>query len=84
MSEVIYAKSDMYPGMGIQESEFIVKELWWQKRGLSFTKSGYGSKIPTQYMVYHSNRLKRVYIIIYSNSGSLFIMNKGKREYILN
>lgn len=57
-----------------------VKEnlLWWQKRGLSFTATGYGAKIPTSYMVKHENRWKRVYCCIYSNSGTCYILSKGK------
>ena len=53
------------------------KPTWWQDRGLSYTASGYGRKIPTSYMVKHNNRLKRVYCAIFSNSGTLYIINKG-------
>ena len=55
-----------------------IKPLWWQEKGLSYTASGYGRKIPTQYMVYHEKRLKRVYCCIFSNVGTLFIVSKGK------
>jgi hypothetical protein len=55
--------------------ETVEKPLWWQLRGLSYTSTGYGPKIPTSYMVKHNNRMKRVYCRIYSNSGSLFIIN---------
>ena len=57
-----------------------VKEnlLWWQKRGLYFTASGYGKRIPTFYMVKHNNRWKRVYCCIFSNSGTLFIEQNKK------
>ena len=56
--------------------------LWWQKRGLQYTTSGFGRKIPTQYKVRHNNRWKRVYYWILSNSGILFVMNKGKEQTI--
>jgi hypothetical protein len=54
-----------------------VKEslLPWQERGLSYTATGYGSKIPTSYMVKHLGRWRRVYCCIYSNSGTLFLSN---------
>lgn len=41
--------------------------------GLSWTASGYGSKIPTEYMVNVNGKWRRVYCKIYSNSGTLFI-----------
>ena len=49
--------------------------LWWQKRGLMYTATGYGKKIPTEYMVQHNGRWKRVYCHIFSNSGVLYIMH---------
>lgn len=55
-----------------------VKEspLWWQEQGLQFTASGYGSRIPTRYMVRFNGKWRRVYCICYSNSGTLFIGKK--------
>lgn len=55
-----------------------VKEapLWWHKRGLSYTASGYGGRIPTLYMVRHNGKWRRVYCAIYSNVGTTYI---GKR-----
>lgn len=52
------------------------KPLWWQDRGLYYTASGYGSRIPTRYMVNYNKKWRRVYCIIYSNAGSLFIGKK--------
>lgn len=54
--------------------------LWWQLQGLSYTASGYGSRIPTRYMVKFNNRWRRVYCAIYSNNGSLFIGKKFTPE----
>ena len=47
--------------------------LWWQERGLSYTASGYGRKIPTRYMVRLNGKWRRVYCAIFSNSGTLYI-----------
>ncbi len=49
--------------------------LWWHKKGLSFTRSGYGSRIPTPYMVQvpGSPRWRRVYCCIWSNSGTCYV-----------
>lgn len=51
---------------------------WWQKRGLMFTASGYGRKIPTRWKVKVNSRWCRVYCCIYSNSGTCYVMSKGK------
>lgn len=42
-------------------------------RGLTFTATGYGSRIPTRYMVKFNDKWRRVYCRIYSNSGTLYI-----------
>lgn len=62
----------------VKETQAKRKLLWWQKKNLMYTATGYGSRIPTEYMVKHNNRWKRVYCRIYSNSGVLFIESKGK------
>jgi hypothetical protein len=59
-----------------------IEELWWQKRGLMYTATGYGSKIPTSYKVKYNNRWYRVYCRIYSNSGTCYIITKGKKIII--
>ncbi len=64
------------------EVELIEKPLWWQLRGLSFTRSGYGSKIPTPYMVKYLNRFYRVYCCIFSNSGTNYIVINGVKNII--
>jgi hypothetical protein len=44
---------------------------------VNYSRSGYGSKIPTQYMIKTiDNREHRVYCICYSNNGSLYIRYK--------
>lgn len=58
--------------------------LWWQKRGLSYTASGYGRKIPTDKMIKVSNRWFRIYCAIYSNCGTLYICRKGKEITVFN
>lgn len=47
--------------------------LWHHTRGLSYTATGYGSRIPTQYMVKFNGRWRRVYCRIFSNSGTCYI-----------
>jgi hypothetical protein len=63
-----------------EKVECKVKRLWWQEKGLSYTASGYGRKIPTEYMVKVNNRWRRVYCCIMSNNGTLYI--DGARGWI--
>jgi hypothetical protein len=55
------------------------KLLWWQDQGLSYTASGYGSKIPTSKMVYYESKWRRVYARCYSNCATTFIVSGGKQ-----
>jgi hypothetical protein len=54
----------------------VSKPLWWQEKGLSYTASGYGPRIPTRYMVKVNNKWQRVYCCIYSNIATCFIGKK--------
>jgi hypothetical protein len=45
--------------------------------GLQYTRSGYGSKIPTATMVKHNGRWRRIYVCIFSNIGTSYIL-QGK------
>ena len=60
-----------------------IKLLWWQEKGLSYTASGYGSKIPTSRQVYFEGRWRRVYARCYSNCATYFIVIKGKQVNII-
>ena len=44
-----------------------------QVQGLSFTATGYGSRIPTIHKVRFNGRWRRVYCSIYSNIGTCYI-----------
>ena len=41
-----------------------------------FTASGYGARIPTEYMIMYNRKWRRVYCLLYSNSGTLYIGKK--------
>lgn len=43
------------------------------------TRTGYGSKLPTDIMLQVNKRWHRVYVMIYSNVGSSYILQKGQR-----
>jgi len=56
------------------------------KRGLSYTRSGYGGRIPTTRMVKlpGSPRWRRVYCCIYSNSGTCYVTTgKDNKDWIV-
>lgn len=63
-----------------------VNPLWWQDKGLSYTASGYGARIPTRYMVKFNGKWRRVYCRIYSNNGTLYIgrLNDIGERFIVN
>jgi hypothetical protein len=46
--------------------------------GLSYTRSGYGSRLPQPHKVRHEGRLRRVYMVCWSNSGTPFIKVRGE------
>lgn len=47
------------------------------------SRTGYGSKIPTQWLLQLSNkRWHRVYVICYSNSGSAYIATKAGKLFL--
>lgn len=51
----------------------VVSEMWHHTRGLQYTASGYGKRIPTRYMVLLNGKWRRVYCCIFSNVGTLYI-----------
>lgn len=56
--------------------------LWWQKKGLQYTASGYGKKIPTSHMLKVKGRWYRVYVMQYSNAGSAYIVKNGRTLFL--
>lgn len=50
-----------------------VEQMAHHKNELQYTATGYGSRIPTEYMVKWRGRWRRVYCRIWSNVGTLYI-----------
>ena len=48
----------------------------------SNSKTGYGDKIPTQYMVFIANKWRRVYCRQYSNIGTCYVLINKERVII--
>ena len=65
-----------------EKVEIKVVKLWWQEQGLTFTKSGYGSRIPTQYMIKYCGHWRRVYCRIFSNNGTLYVGKKDNKVVV--
>ena len=66
---------------------FTIRPLWYHVRGLSQTASGYGSKLTTRYCILYRGangrrRWRRVYVSLWSNVGTAFIIDNGKRLII--
>jgi len=62
----------------VDEKRLEHNPLPWQKRGLMYTRTGYGRRIPTENMIRFNGRLHRIYCCIFSNSGTLYIEHKGE------
>lgn len=52
--------------------------LPWQQRGLMYTRTGYGKKIPTTKQLFILGRWRRVYCDIFSNSGVCYVIVDGQ------
>ena len=48
----------------------------------SNSKTGYGDKIATQYLVFIEKKWRRVYCCIYSNIGTCYVLINKKRVII--
>lgn len=75
---------DSVHGLLLHELEVKTKTLWWQECGLSYTATGYGSKIPTTKMVRLPGEKiwRRLYCMIWSNSGTCYFIKKGERVIV--
>lgn len=62
--------------------EIVEKPLWFHKRNLMQTATGYGKKLTTSRMLKWNNRLYRIYCSIFSNIGTCYVISKGE-EYIV-
>ena len=59
------------------------KLLPWQARGLMYTASGYGKKIPTSKQLFILGRWRRVNCDVFSNSGVCYVII-DKQEVNIN
>lgn len=64
------------------KTDLVRSEPEWMKRGLQETASGYGAHLNSGYKINFNNRLYRIYVTIYSNSGSCWFKVKGKKIFV--
>ena len=50
--------------------------------GRQYTATGYGAKIPTEWVVELAGRVRRVYCTIYSNAGTCWVTVGGRRVVV--
>jgi hypothetical protein len=50
--------------------------LWYHEKNLQQTSSGYGSRLTSPYKIKFEGRMYRIYVTIFSNAGSSWIMTK--------
>lgn len=65
--------------IGSKQLETIADLMPHHKKGLSYTATGYGGKIPTEHKVKYNGRYHRVYCAVFSNIGTLYIVSKGEK-----
>lgn len=58
------------------------KPLYHHTNGLTYTSSGYGSRIPTVHMVQVRGKWRRVYAYCYSNNGTLYIGKIADGQFV--
>jgi len=84
VEKVNYGDNKSYLKIRVQEPDFLEALLWWQKRGLMYTTTGYGKKLPTTKKIRFEGRLRRVYCCIYSNIGTCYICTKKYGDIIVD
>lgn len=78
-------KNVTYDGIGYLDLELSdIKAVYRTiKIPVNYSRTGYGRKLPTQYIIKTvDNRIHRVYCICHSNSGSLWIHYQGKKPMV--
>jgi hypothetical protein len=83
-----------YPPVDYLDEKDILNKIVSARTPVSRTVTGYGSKLPTKYMLqikqlvyilgspHYIKRWHRVYVICYSNVGSAYVLVRGKRKFL--
>lgn len=60
----------------VDRSDLIESPLWFHKKNLMQTSTGFGKNLKTEYKIKHGTRLCRVYYSNFSNSGIFYLKTK--------
>lgn len=75
-----YLQFGTYPGpfqtVSVTHKE---KPLRHHDLNLQYTATGYGSKIPTPYMIFFESKWRRIYVAIFSNAGTAYVIVDGEK-----
>ncbi len=71
--------SNSFPTMQTVAVEHKEKPLFHHLNNLSYTATGYGSKLPTRYMVRFDSRWYRVYSVCFSNVSTEYVLIDGQK-----
>lgn len=81
-----FNESDVLPGVATWagrisclKSELVDAPPEWMKRGLQETASGYGKRLNSGYKIHFGGKLRRIYVTIFSNSGTCWFKVKDRR-----
>ena len=66
----------------INREDLIEKPLWYHKKNIMQTPTGYGNKLTMSYKVPYNGRKYRVYCTCYSNIGTCYIISKGEKIFV--
>lgn len=63
----------------IPEEDTKYKPMIHHELGLTYTATGYGTKLPTRWMIYFQGIWRRVYAICISNVSTAYVLVKGEK-----
>lgn len=82
-----FTEADVVPWAGAgniwaSREDLVEAPMWWHRRGLQETATGYGARLTMSRKIHFEGRLRRLYCTIYSNNGSVWFETRGRRIYV--
>jgi hypothetical protein len=79
----IICQSEYVRKIECNKEDLSINPLWFHKKNLSQTATGYGKALKSEYMIRFENRNYRVLCSLFSNSGTYYFKTKNV-DIILN
>jgi hypothetical protein len=79
----IICQSEYVRKIECNKEDLLTNPLWFHKKNLSQTTTGYGKALKTEYMIQYEGRKYRVLYTLFSNSGTYYFKTKNV-DIILN